>query len=550
MIASTFTIHRQNYITRQKQYELASSQLVNTLESEFKQMDTTLKLAYMDVENLEKLLLGPKILGYYEARIKLMQFFTQSLLLTPRKDQYVLLDTSGSTLLLCHNDAAYVTLKSASAHEWFQDSLAYPDKTQVFASHEFPFIAIDKPCFAVSRAVLNPQTLEISAVAMLYQDMADLNDLFLLLQMNGDEIIVVNDNQGKTIFSNTTGQVQPSDPFNQQGFSLVGINDSIYISTAISSEKLGWTFNTYIPFSQYPTLGAFFTSSNIGVILALLILSMLLSLIFSLSVTKPLSKLATSFLHTERGDFDHPVEVAGNNEIALIGHAYNRMNEKIQTLIHEKYELTLSETQARLNALQCQINPHFLFNTLNSIKAISSNETAAQMIQALSNLMRYTLSNKNVLVPFKDELRLIKDYIYLHQCRFGDRCAVEYDVDADTEVLAVPHLAIQPIVENAIIHGLEPTNGNCCIIVTAKQHDGRFRLYISNTGDPIEKMKLVQINTMLKNDSPNILSDRIGLANVWCRLRLNFGDSCSMRITSSEKYTTVYMELPAVVSDR
>lgn len=548
MVTSTHNIHREIYVTKYKQHELVNNQFIKSLESEMKEMDTTLKLAYMDVENLEKLLLGPSILGYYEARIELMKFFTQSLLLTPRKDQYVLLDTSGSTMLLCHNDAAFITLKSASNLEWFKETLAYPDKTHVFATNDLNFIAINKPCFAVSRIVMNPRTMKISAVAMLYQDMTELSDLFFSLQLSEDEIITVYDSDKNVVFSTTNSQLNPSSLSRQQGFDLVRIDNLSYINLSTSSNMTGWSVSTYIPYSRYPNASAYLSSSNIGVIISLLLLSLLLSLLFSLNITKPLSELVLSLSETERGNFNHTFNYDGKDEIAQIGRAYNSMNEKIQSLIHEKYELKLSETQARLNALQCQINPHFLFNTLNSIKAISTNDIAAKMIQSLSNMMRYTLSTSCALVPFKEELRLVKDYIYLHQCRFGDKCYVEYDIDNDTDFLSVPHLVLQPIVENAIIHGLEVTDDVFNIIITAKRYNDRFRLYVSNSGRPIEKHKIDQLNSMLKSDSPDIFSDHIGLANVWHRLRISFGDYCSMQISSSKKFTTVYIDIPSLMT--
>ena len=258
-----------------------------------------------------------------------------------------------------------------------------------------------------------------------------------------------------------------------------------------------------------------------------------------------------SFLSCVFTDFYQCHQANFQDELAQIGNAYNQMLDKIQNLTKEKYELKLGITQSRLEALQSRINPHFLFNTLNSIKAVNyqgESEKVSKMIQSLSDLMRYSLGKGIYLVPFSEELNTVQKYLYLQEYRFGDRYSVEYDIENEVSNMQIPRLTIQPLVENAIKHGLEPLSGQGRLILTAKLIGEKIHIYISNNGVriPPEKLQKLQKQLASLSDVSDFSYERVGLLNVAYRLALHYPEQSIMEISSTEHFTTIKLVIPAI----
>lgn len=551
VLVFTTSQHHKNYRSQLEQQAISSRQSLVMIEDALEQMDGISQMVYYDTSNLESLLNGPSVLGYFKAVTEMQEHYTQFLLLTPNKENVLLLDCEGKSLLLCHNDSAWITLQNVHSEPWFQRALEKEGKPYAFFMETVPFLGLDYPCVATARVIFSPLNHQPIAVSLIYQDIQEMSDIFTNIQVDCKTIIQIVDGEGQVIFSNSLWKL-PASPERTVGtFEFVTWNDRDYLVTDVTSQRLGWQINAYLPFCAMPSLRQFLSIPNISIILVLLILSALLSYVFSLSVTRPLRELTSALKVTQSGDFSYNLKVSGSDEIALISNTYNQMNDKIDQLIHEKYDLTIAETQARLKALQYQINPHFLFNTLNSIGATCENEVSTQMIQSLCQLLRYSLSNDSSCVPFLRELTCVEEYLYLQSCRFGDRCTYELDIDDATKSLNIPRLCLQPLVENAYQHGVEPQVEACKIIITSKLMEDRFHIYVSNTGRPIAPETLERLNSCFKLE-PQLQSQTqmgIGLVNVWSRLRWHFGKTCSMHISSNERFTTVYLELPAVLND-
>lgn len=536
----------KNYRFQLEQQEISSRQSLMMIEDSLNQMDGVSQMVYYDASNLDALLQGPSVEGYFKAFTELRNHYTQYLLLTPNNENVLLLDCKGSSRLLCHNDSAWITPKNVQTEPWFQTVLEKQGKPYAFFMERVPFLNLEEPCVATARVIFGSQDRKPIAVSMVYQNISEMNEVFSKIQVDDNTIINIMDEEDQVIFSNHQQKMPPNAERTFYAFELVSVNNQDYLFTSVTSQLLGWRINAYLPFDTVPSLGQFLSIPNISVIVFLLILSALLSYVFSLSITKPLREMISALKVTETGDFSYNIKVSGSDEIALLSHAYNQMNNKIDQLIHEKYDLTIAETQARLKALQYQINPHFLFNTLTSIGATCENEVSTQMIQSLCQLLRYSLSNDFSCVPFSRELSSVEEYLYLQSCRFGDRCTYELDIDEETNSLSIPRLCLQPLVENAYQHGVEPQIEVCKIIITSKLVEDRFHIYVSNTGLPIAPETLARLNRCFQAGTQDQEQMGIGIVNVWNRLRWHFGKTCSMHISSNTRFTTVYLELPAI----
>ena len=161
------------------------------------------------------------------------------------------------------------------------------------------------------------------------------------------------------------------------------------------------------------------------------------------------------------------------------------MVTNIRILIEQKYEMGILRKQAELESLQSQINPHFLYNTLTSIKAVinrKDSNKALNIVQNLSDIFRYNLNRGKYIVKFSEELEHVKKYLFIQECRFMDKFEVFFDIDEEVLNFDIVRLTLQPIVENALYHGIEAKRGKGEIRIAAKIFNDKYYIYISDNG--------------------------------------------------------------------
>jgi len=212
----------------------------------------------------------------------------------------------------------------------------------------------------------------------------------------------------------------------------------------------------------------------------------------------------------------------------------------------------LFRRQSELESLQSKINPHFLYNTLSSIKAVIQNENAEmarQMVQDLSDLFRYSLNKGRFIVSLDEELDHVNKYLTLQKLRFGDTFRVMFEVDADLLSMNILRLTVQPLVENAILHGLEDKIGERLIQIYAKSYANEIWIYVEDNGKGMESRKVDEMNAMLGENPGTMLNsttrDLVGIYNVNSRIKLYYGNEYGISISSApDEGTVVKVVLP------
>lgn len=221
-------------------------------------------------------------------------------------------------------------------------------------------------------------------------------------------------------------------------------------------------------------------------------------------------------------------------------------NRQLQDRLAERYS---SFQKSHYAALQLQMNPHFLHNTLESIywwslESMSPEATFPKAVSALSRFLRGVLSTDSMIVPLREETGLTMDYVRVLQARFPDKVEVRWEVPEEMTKIPVPKLILQPLVENAFYHGLKPTGTAGCITVAAKRSEDSYTVLVSDNGIGIKPERLESLRADLSSD-PDIVSDHIGLKNISQRLRILFGAKASVEIESQPKQgTTVSVRIP------
>lgn len=304
----------------------------------------------------------------------------------------------------------------------------------------------------------------------------------------------------------------------------------------------------------------------IGLVFMILII-VTFGYLFSSYLTEPIRRLVLASLQLSIGNLHvHPVEVKSRDEVGILTQSFNKMSASIREHVEDLKQKAVIEhklheeemknvlmqqllNDARFMGLQAQINPHFLFNTLNNIARTSMFEGAektTKLIQSLSQIFRYNLQAAAKPVSLKRELNIVREYIFIQNYRFGNRISIELscdDLNVDTEQIIIPSLTIQPIVENGIVHGLEPKEegGRMRISVHSGVHEIIIKMVDNGVG--ISPDKLSKLLSNGDNEGTGHTTG-IGIANVTGRLKLFYNRDCLTIKSKPNLGTRVIIRIP------
>ncbi|MGP4105836.1 sensor histidine kinase [Virgibacillus sp. L01] len=264
--------------------------------------------------------------------------------------------------------------------------------------------------------------------------------------------------------------------------------------------------------------------------LTTIMLAVFFALWFSKGITRPLGKLSVAAEEVSRGDLKgDPINVRTNDELRLLGDTFNQMRSNIYELFEEvqdQSELDRLVKEMELKHLQNQVNPHFLFNTLNTISKMAYLEDAKStsgLIDSAATLLRHSLGEIEHRVSLKDEVKVVEDYFHIQKVRFSERITFHLDIDETCLGLEVPRLTLQPLIENAFIHGIEGKEEGGAISLVIYQDLKNVIVEISDDGVGMEQEKVNQILSLTKQQEEHVgHSTGIGLTNVIRRLQLFF----------------------------
>lgn len=278
----------------------------------------------------------------------------------------------------------------------------------------------------------------------------------------------------------------------------------------------------------------------------MMMLVLILSNLIANTITEPILKLKRSMQKVESGKFDNVnVEIHSNNELGSLSNSFNVMAEQIQLLMEENIKEQKQKRKSELRALQSQINPHFLYNTLDSIIWMAESEKTEEVVDmtsALAKLLRRSISNEDELVRLDDELSMVKNYLTIQKMRYQDK--LEYSVSIEEEVRSckIIKLTLQPLVENAIYHGLKYKKSKGMLKIDAYKAKDKLCIEISDDGVGMSRDKLEHI---FEKHRVNYHSNGIGVYNVKQRLNLYYGEEASIECFSEENIgTRVVIKIP------
>lgn len=286
-----------------------------------------------------------------------------------------------------------------------------------------------------------------------------------------------------------------------------------------------------------------------GITLVSLLVVVIIVNLLVRTISNPIIALSGKMHQVKDGDFSVRVPVTLQDEIGVLSEVFNEMAERIDELIKTNYLANLRQKEAAIKSLQAQINPHFLYNTMESIRTLAvlnDDYDTARMIATLGSYLRFKLHGKTRWINLAGELENVQNYIAIMQMKYDWTIHLHTDTDNNLLRCRIIKLILQPIVENAILHGFDAREEDGIIYIRAKLNEGKLTIEIQDNGCGMDERRLSEIRGILqaqgKDDGENI-----GLKNVYDRIRLEFGEQFGLMVDSSPgNGTTVRLILPGL----
>ena len=334
----------------------------------------------------------------------------------------------------------------------------------------------------------------------------------------------------------------------EKNFTEITVNNGKVFFLSREIPETDWLMATVIPYASFLMEIEKLKQAIIILILLIGTAAYAIAYIISHSITKRISRLVAQMREIQSGKINNIIENNYKDEIGELFESYNYMVRKVSSLIDEQYKLGQELKSAELKALQSQINPHFLYNTLDMINWLSLKNSTGEVnsaVRALANFYRLSLSGGKDIVTIADELKHVSYYLQIQNIRFGDKIKPVIDVDKDVLEYSIPKITLQPIVENAIHHGiLEKPDKTGVITVKGRKIENTIIITVSDDGIgiPEENLKSIMLYESLSKTGSSY-----GIKNINERIKLIYGNDYGLNCTSVYgKGTTVEIRLAAV----
>jgi len=464
-------------------------------------------------------------------------------------------------------DAKMAVINDPSSQKWFSSAVESKEQVLLGTVQRFYEQGVDKIVLSVAAAI-DPVNGTPSVVLFDF-DHTLITDYLKIQRSNsaadvtyaGHERIIIN-RDGIILYSpdesmittKASEQLLTAVSEKESGFDKIIYNSDKYYLTYVNYPELGWTFMDLVPVSG--AAGRLWLRSPLLMTVIAAYLAVLLVFLYVLlRQLRPINDLTAVISdyesHFSGSSVHAPLLQIKNNDSAV------NSTSDIDLLINKISRIKLSQKEAELNSLQNQINPHFLYNTLESIRGAAlyhGIHEIASMSKSLSLLFRYSISDR-VLVSVREELQHLENYISIQNFRFENKFELQYSIPPELMDYKILKLTLQPLIENSIKHGLEMKLGKGTIKIEILSLDSNIKIIISDDGLGMPAKKLEELNRAIANDRSRYTGEGehsgtgIGVMNVNSRIKLYFGEQYGLKFRETPVGTTVEITLPAVTEN-
>ncbi|RKJ20149.1 sensor histidine kinase [bacterium D16-50] len=417
-----------------------------------------------------------------------------------------------------------------------------------------------QPCFSSVQMIYNPRSVK-EPLAILRADIdakrieqiicgSSITDNGLLLLFRGEDILLSSHAASSLPCPEALArQVQDLPPHTWETIQAEGME---YYARCKKIGPSGWCIASILPYRDVFRLSREMGAEMLMTVISVAVTAYLIAYLISQSTLKRIKQL-TGTMHTvESGDVAVRLEPSGNDEIAQLMDGFNQMMDRLDALMEEREEHGRQIKNLELKALQAQINPHFLYNSLDLVNctAISRNvPEISRMVNALGQFYRLSLSNGREVISLSEELKHAKLYVEIQNLRFENRIAAEWDTDPSADCCQIIKIVLQPLIENAILHGIfEKPSKSGRLKVQVRRLDDGIRIFVEDDGVGMDAATLLASFSKAAAPEGTTAFGGYGIRNIQERLVLAYGApyglSCSSR---PGKGTVVTLFIPAIL---
>ncbi|UPK41565.1 cache domain-containing sensor histidine kinase [Paenibacillus pabuli] len=358
-----------------------------------------------------------------------------------------------------------------------------------------------------------------------------LRSRFMIVDENDKIVYNVDDRLIGTLFRDN---VRPPESMN------------VVVTSPLSQQK--WTTYLYMPLDELTADGKILGHNLVTLAIVMVLFAAILSIFLSHVITTPIKKLLRNIALVEKGQFEQVEHIRSRDEIGHLSVRFNKMSYELKRMVERMQQEEIEKAKAEMRALHDQIKPHFLYNTLGSVKWIASMQQAdkiVEMTDALISMLRYATRSDGTLVTIREEIDNIANYVRIQNVRYYDCIQMKYEIEDRLLDYHMPKMILQPIVENAIFHGLAELEEDGIITIRIHAQDSDIVIEIRDNGIGMDHHTMQ--NLMEEKSGAGTGTNGIGLHNVQRRIQLHFGNSYGIQVASQiGKGTTFTMLLPAI----
>lgn len=366
---------------------------------------------------------------------------------------------------------------------------------------------------------------------------------------NRDHIVF--DSDKKLLNEPFVGIDEIRDQRNKGYFLTEGTREEQLLLAHVPISKYDWRVVETVPYASLTKGTDEIFRNTLDVFLVCFILTSVIWLFVSSHIVRPIRTLTNSMKKVQEGDWNVRVDIERPDEVGAMYKHFNFMIKRIQELFHSNLEEQEKKKNAEYKALQAQINPHFLYNTLNTIRwmaIIQKSDNIREVVEVLGRLLKNTIKHEGPFITVEEELSNLRDYVYIQKIRYNNNFDVTYDVQDEVLTMPCVKFILQPIVENAIFHGIEPKEdlpGE--IIISIKRLEDQLMIRVRDNG---VGMSSDVLDELIKRMAHPGEKGGIGMSNVMERLKLTYGESSEFHVRSEQnEYTEIEMIIPVAVSN-
>jgi len=479
------------------------------------------------------------------------------------------IDNVDSVQIFLDNRVFYSSFKRAvydvsnlSSEEWYKQTVAQKGKRVLFGTHQ-PFHRpnSNESVISIARVINKSGTRNPLGVLLIDIRLDSLRNI-LNLSENSNRNFVIMDDVGKIIYASDLNQVNSNKKFKtpvQQAISdtqtdngsfYAEVNEVNSFFNYVTSPYSGWTVIQYIEEQEMTKHADILRQVILWLALFSIAMAMLFMVILYSRVTKHIIFLIKQVKKIGSGQFNVNLTSERQDEFGVLYQGISKMTTNLKNYIERASYLKAQQQLAHYRALKSQVNPHFLANALESIQmkaVINKQRDIAEMIGLLGQLFRITIQSGKETITLEEELTHIRLYIQVQQMRFGDKIQYIENLAPHSNSIHIVHFSLQPLVENAIIHGLEPMLGQGTLELSSTFSGKDLLIKIQDNGVGINPEQVQQLRDYLEKSSNTLTEEHIGLKNVHEQIRYYFGNKYGITIDSVlGEGTTLTVRIPAL----